>query len=245
MTPAREGMPELPAEVFVAITRGEGYEDVCDQLLAEDAFGPNNPFEWRVVDAAALSQPAQGGAPKWTMDCQGKQDYDGSLASVSTRYWPPNYRQDGLHSAASAVAIAGVEVVAAEFAADTEAQVKKQVVEWVRAQQERMAAALPHPQPEKACETCGGRGEVGGWSPGDGYDAELCPDCTTPPPPSDAAQGDALSELSSEVTLLDFGLSFALCNMDHAGTRRDIKKAQEHVEKIKALLAAHKGEGNG
>jgi hypothetical protein len=60
-TPAREGMPELPAEVFVAITRGEGYEDVCDQLLAEDAFGPNNPFEWRVVDTAALSQPAQGG----------------------------------------------------------------------------------------------------------------------------------------------------------------------------------------
>lgn len=24
----------------------------------------------------------------WTPDCQGKQDFDGSLISVSTRYWP-------------------------------------------------------------------------------------------------------------------------------------------------------------
>lgn len=25
---------------------------------------------------------------KWTPDCQGKQDYDGRLISISTRYWP-------------------------------------------------------------------------------------------------------------------------------------------------------------
>lgn len=24
----------------------------------------------------------------WTLDCQGKQDFDGPLLSVSTRYWP-------------------------------------------------------------------------------------------------------------------------------------------------------------
>ncbi|HEP6426943.1 TPA: hypothetical protein VDB83_001214 [Burkholderia cenocepacia] len=32
----------------------------------------------------------------------------------------------------------------------------------------------------KPCETCGGRGEVGGWRAGEGYDAEACPDCATP-----------------------------------------------------------------
>jgi hypothetical protein len=26
--------------------------------------------------------------PKWTLDCQGKQDYDGRLVTISTRYWP-------------------------------------------------------------------------------------------------------------------------------------------------------------
>lgn len=32
----------------------------------------------------------------------------------------------------------------------------------------------------KPCETCGGRGEVGGWRAGDGYDAEACPTCAVP-----------------------------------------------------------------
>lgn len=27
-------------------------------------------------------------AAKWTNDCQGKKDYDGSIIRVSTRYWP-------------------------------------------------------------------------------------------------------------------------------------------------------------
>ncbi|VBB10661.1 hypothetical protein [Burkholderia stabilis] len=27
------------------------------------------------------------------------------------------------------------------------------------------------------CETCDGRGEIGGWRPGDGYGSDPCPDC--------------------------------------------------------------------
>lgn len=38
-------------EVLVAIKRGEGYEDVHPQLVADDAFG-ETPFAYRVVDSA-------------------------------------------------------------------------------------------------------------------------------------------------------------------------------------------------
>lgn len=38
------------------------------------------------------------------------------------------------------------------------------------------------------------------------------------------------------LAMLDFGLSFALCNMDHGGTRRDVKKAQKDLEDLKRLL---------
>ena len=47
------------------------------------------------------------------------------------------------------------------------------------------------------------------------------------------------------LTLLDFALSFALCNLDHGGTRRDVKKAQAHLEayrKFKAEQAQGEGE---
>lgn len=34
------------------------------------------------------------------------------------------------------------------------------------------------PVRQKPCETCGGRGEVGGWRQGDGYGSDPCPDCS-------------------------------------------------------------------
>lgn len=39
---------------------------------------------------------------------------------------------------------------------------------------------------------------------------------------------------------LDICLAFALCNLDHGGTRRDVKKAQRYVEEILQLLAAER-----
>lgn len=37
--------------------------------------------------------------------------------------------------------------------------------------------------------------------------------------------------------LLDFALSFALCNRDHSGTRRDVKKAQAHLAQVREFMA--------
>lgn len=39
------------------------------------------------------------------------------------------------------------------------------------------------------------------------------------------------------ILLLDFALSFALCNRDHSGTRNDVKKAQAHLAQLKAFMA--------
>lgn len=36
-----------------------------------------------MVKSSKLPVPA-----KWTPDCQGKQDFDGNLVTLSTRYWP-------------------------------------------------------------------------------------------------------------------------------------------------------------
>lgn len=44
--------------------------------------------------------------------------------------------------------------------------------------------------------------------------------------------------LDLAMKMLDIGLAFALCNRDHAGTRRDVKKAQRYVEEMQKLLAA-------
>lgn len=41
--------------------------------------------------------------------------------------------------------------------------------------------------------------------------------------------------ISEAMDALEFGLMFALCNRDHAGTRRDVKKAQEHLRRLREL----------
>ena len=81
---------------------------------------------------------------KWTPDCNGKQDYDGRLLSISTRYWPAWKSSDNRPSANAAIHVdhgiphpeeefADYSVLAeAEFSADTETEVKAQVEEWVR-----------------------------------------------------------------------------------------------------------------
>lgn len=56
----------------------------------------------------------------------------------------------------------------------------------------------------------------------------------------DVVQADTVEQA---LTLLDFGLSFALCNMDHGGTRRDVKKAQAHLARVRDLMAAAQPQG--
>jgi len=107
---------------------------------------------------------------KWTPDCQGKWDFDGSLVTLSTRYWP---RGGGFHvmgpqtggdfvpssdimpdvkPSAHATIYLGdvadeyyddkVKLAEIEVEADTEAEVKARVEEWVAEQYERIGIAL-------------------------------------------------------------------------------------------------------
>jgi hypothetical protein len=95
---------------------------------------------------------------KWTPDCQGKWDFDGSLVTLSTRYWPRGggftlMRRNGaqvtvenndarpeIRPHAHATIYLGntandfyddaVELADREFEGDTEAEVKAQVERW-------------------------------------------------------------------------------------------------------------------
>lgn len=94
----------------------------------------------------------------------------------------------------------------------------------------------------KALSECQFHNNCGGWcETSREVEHNLCTDCleahdedvrAKPEPVTD--EGDTVQ---MELKLLDFALSFALCNRDHGGTRRDVKKAQEHLEKLRAILA--------
>lgn len=94
----------------------------------------------------------------------------------------------------------------------------------------------------KAPSECQFHNNCGGWcETSREVEHNLCTDCleahdedvrAKPEPVTD--EGDTVQ---MELKLLDFALSFALCNRDHGGTRRDVKKAQEHLEKLRAILA--------
>ena len=86
---------------------------------------------------------------KWTQDCQGKQDYDAELVSLSTRYWPRGGgffsfntatggfkenkdRPELLPSAHASILIQGERIVEADFEAETEGEVKARVEAWAQ-----------------------------------------------------------------------------------------------------------------
>jgi hypothetical protein len=98
-------------------------------------------------------------AARWTPDCNGKQDYDGRLLSISTRFWPAWKSSVGRPSAHAAILIDHTVLYdnpdrtdewesdyatlsEAEFAADTDDAVKLQVEEWVRSECVRILTAL-------------------------------------------------------------------------------------------------------
>jgi hypothetical protein len=100
---------------------------------------------------------------RWTCDCCGKQDYDGELVVLSTRYWPRGggylllnhgkiegneSRPDVKPSARSAICINDgdsddyIELVAKDFEADTEEDVKSQVEAWAQQRFNRIVDVL-------------------------------------------------------------------------------------------------------
>lgn len=114
----------------------------------------------------------------WTPDCQGKQDYDGRLLSISTRYWPGPGGGGGMTfdtrtgkfgtapygprpSAHAAIHLDHGEPDEygygeytvwreAHFDGDTEADVKQQVEQWVAEQVAAVWRLLGAAQPAAA-----------------------------------------------------------------------------------------------
>jgi hypothetical protein len=107
----------------------------------------------------------------WTPDCQGKQDYDGRLISISTRYWPrgggmfffsTSEPGKGLRqindmaikpSAHAAISLNFgepdengfgdyLDIVEQRFEGDTEAEVKVQVERWVKERFDEISVIL-------------------------------------------------------------------------------------------------------
>lgn len=105
---------------------------------------------------------------KWTPDCQGKWDFDGSILRVSTRYWPrgggfsvwdgnnflTNVDQLIRPSAHSEIVLdhgepnesnhcaEPITIADRKFEADTEAEVKATVEAWVKKQFDRIRLLL-------------------------------------------------------------------------------------------------------
>jgi hypothetical protein len=91
----------------------------------------------------------------WTPDCQDKQNFDGPILSIWTRYWPgPNSRGAWLPSASAKIVLnlgpreegdcGGLYRVWREqkFEADTEAEVKALVEAWARHQMAKITRTL-------------------------------------------------------------------------------------------------------
>ncbi len=104
---------------------------------------------------------------EWTDDCGGKKDYDGSIISVSTRYWPkgggflvfdPSNPDKGFQgnetrpeikpSANSTIILdsfgGGIELASMKFEGQSESEVKLQVEKWVQSQFEIIIELLRH-----------------------------------------------------------------------------------------------------
>jgi hypothetical protein len=68
--------------------------------------------------------------PEWTLDCNGKQDYDADIVRLSTRYWPGSYGQNGWPSAMASILLFDDTIAVVEFTAPTESGVKTLVETW-------------------------------------------------------------------------------------------------------------------
>jgi len=101
---------------------------------------------------------------EWTNDCQGKQDFDGEILTLSSRYWPQGGgywafdqatgkeasnedRPEILPSATSSILLLGEEIASQDFKANTEAEVKAQVEAWARGQIERVIRIMKAGEP--------------------------------------------------------------------------------------------------
>lgn len=77
---------------------------------------------------------------RWVPDCGGKEDFDGEIIRLSSRYWPPRFGTRP--SGTATLLLQGEPCRTQEFEADTEAEVKAAVEAWARAEIEALSALL-------------------------------------------------------------------------------------------------------
>ena len=74
--------------------------DVCPyklEHLVVSQDGDANSANQEITDKFSVANKKNGvdegcgGKPKWTLDCQKKFCYDGSIVEINTRFYPPNY----------------------------------------------------------------------------------------------------------------------------------------------------------
>lgn len=80
--------------------------------------------------------------PPWTLDCQGKQDMDGDLVQLSTRFYPGEYQRNGWCSTIASIYVGDERVAEAEFEAPTESEVKVLTEAWAREAAGRIETAV-------------------------------------------------------------------------------------------------------
>ena len=69
---------------------------------------------------------------KWSFDCGFKLDFDGSLLSVSSRFYPPKTHYGEKWDGHCSISFCGGEVASKKFETDTLPELKSQVESFVR-----------------------------------------------------------------------------------------------------------------
>jgi len=152
-----------PGLVEIAQKRLEHYQ-AREKSIADAARDLQQQFGRAEAEPLPLSEdPAREDffeEKVWTLDCQGKKDYDGDLVTYSSRSYPRGGSSDifgpnGYHSdrtdpsrqhikpsAVSGIYVMGVEITKKWFEAETEEEVHAQAEAWVQEQTERVRSAV-------------------------------------------------------------------------------------------------------
>lgn len=146
------------------VTRRErNWQGICAQCGTPFEFDADaRKLDCKTCEAHLATKDPRLKGYAWSYDRQGKQDLDGPILSLSTRYRP---RGGGYHtayfmpseppiwegnetrpeikpSAKATIVYRGIDLTSAEFEAETEEEVKAQIEKWAGDQLERIDQAV-------------------------------------------------------------------------------------------------------
>lgn len=70
--------------------------------------------------------------PKWSWDCNFKLDFDGSLLSVSSRFYPPHKNAGDWWEGSVMVLLLGKEIIKKDFKSNTLDELKIEVEKYIK-----------------------------------------------------------------------------------------------------------------